>query len=76
VDGKEVEVYKDPITDPGKMSKKGLLDLAVTDRRVMTAAGIAYKSLMNTVYENGKILKEYTFDEVRANADAGPYTQG
>jgi nicotinamide phosphoribosyltransferase len=76
VDGKEIEVYKDPITDPGKMSKKGILDLAVNDRTVQTVTGAAsHGSLMTTVYDSGKIVKEYTFAEIRANAEAGPYIE-
>jgi nicotinamide phosphoribosyltransferase len=76
VDGKEIEVYKDPITDPGKMSKKGLLNLAVHDRTVKTVTGASsHGSLMATVYDSGKIVKEYTFADIRANAEVGPYTQ-
>lgn len=77
VDGKEIEVYKDPITDPGKVSKRGLLDLAVHDRAVKTVTGIAsHASLMNTVYKMGMVMREYTFAEIRNNANQGPYTQG
>lgn len=67
----QIDVYKDPITDSGKRSKKGRLDL------VHTADGLATVRLepgvneyantaMRTVFENGKILVEDTLDEIRA----------
>lgn len=83
-DGTSVDVFKDPVTDPGKSSKAGRLDLMkVYHQKDMTFAG--YKtvtlkddqithpdSVMETVYENGEILVETTFDEVRARAKANP----
>lgn len=68
VDGKDVEVFKTPITDPGKNSKTGKLDLYGEFGKVATTEGPASTSLMETVFENGKILKEYTFDEIRDNS--------
>eukprot|EP01013_Petalomonas_cantuscygni_P008620 TRINITY_DN21349_c0_g1_i1.p1 TRINITY_DN21349_c0_g1~~TRINITY_DN21349_c0_g1_i1.p1 ORF type:complete len:618 (+),score=165.89 TRINITY_DN21349_c0_g1_i1:158-2011(+) len=70
VDGKAVDVYKEPKTDPGKMSKRGRLDLVVRNGRYETVqipAGLdaAPGSVMETVFENGVILRTYTFDEVR-----------
>ncbi len=67
VEGKWVDVYKDPVTDNGKRSKKGLLDLNETiDGEVHTVRrGDAAKSLLVDVYKDGEILKEYTFAEVR-----------
>jgi nicotinamide phosphoribosyltransferase len=52
-DGNGYDVYKDPITDPGKMSKKGRQD----------------NPDFVTVFEDGKILKEWTLDEIRRRAD-------
>lgn len=71
VNGEDVEVFKQPITDPGKLSKKGRLDLVMRDGKPTTItipAGMdaAPGSLMETVFENGVVLKTYTFDEVRA----------
>ena len=36
VDDKKIEVYKDPITDPGKTSKKGRLSLHKKDGSYVT----------------------------------------
>ena len=75
VDGKEisVDVFKDPVTDHGKSSKAGRLDLIRdTSGNYQTIAigdkSAANTSVMRTVYENGEVLVEYTFDEIRARA--------
>jgi nicotinamide phosphoribosyltransferase len=74
--GKEIDVYKDPITDSIKKSKKGRLDLirsGNTYETVRLESGEDRKpnSVMQTVFENGKILKEYNFDEIRELANQG-----
>ena len=71
-----VDVFKDPVTDPGKASKAGRLDLAFIDTgntsdHYVTVAlfedEINHKrSVMHTVYENGELMNETTFEEVRA----------
>lgn len=70
VNGESREVFKDPVTDPGKLSKKGRLSLIKdADGKFQTVSGDnAEGNLLETVFENGKILKEYTFEEVRARA--------
>lgn len=71
--GKEVNVYKQPITDLGKKSKKGKLTLERhsdgTFETIEQGQGDPKKDILVTVFENGKLLKDYTFDEVRANAE-------
>lgn len=78
VDGKEtsVDVYKDPITDHGKVSKSGRLDLIRDMSGNWSTVTLGDKdhhllSVMDLVYENGEILKEYTFDEIRSRAKGG-----
>jgi nicotinamide phosphoribosyltransferase len=71
VDGKWVDVRKDPATDPGKRSKPGRLDLIKTEKGYETVAldnGTAAHSLtvMNTVMESGRILHHTTLSECRA----------
>ena len=69
VDGKEVDVFKDPVTDLVKKSKRGRLDLNhCHEGGVQTVRFPAENSLLDVVYENGEIVKEYSFDEVRENA--------
>lgn len=69
VDGKEVEVFKQPVTDKVKVSKKGRLSL-IKDREgyEYTTVAETANDLLKTVYENGEIVTTYTFEEVRANA--------
>lgn len=66
IDGKLIEVYKDPVTDSGKRSKKGLLDLVYRGGKFQTIPGMDnFSTCLKVVYENGEILKETTFDEIR-----------
>ncbi len=78
VNGEDRDVVKDPITDPGKKSKAGRVQLwksggewvtAVKQPTGWTDKGIGpFANMLEEVYRDGKILKEITFDEVRANA--------
>jgi nicotinamide phosphoribosyltransferase len=64
------EVFKDPITDPGKKSKSGKLDLILQNGEYKTV-NIPYDqefhpdSVMRTVFENGKILVDEDFETIR-----------
>ena len=80
INGEWVDVQKDPITDSGKKSKAGRVMLwenggeyqtAVTPPTRWTDRGIGpWMPKLKTVFENGKLVREYTFNEVRANARA------
>ncbi len=70
VNGEWVDVRKNPATDRGKQSKAGRLDLIQDggSYRTVTLEGDALahpQTLMQTVYENGEILVNTTFDECR-----------
>lgn len=68
VDGQGVEVFKDPVTDSGKRSKRGKVDLFYKLGKFVTESNTSdIGSLLHTVYENGEVKKEYSFDEVRKN---------
>lgn len=64
------DVFKDPITDSSKTSKKGKVTLYKnSDGSFFTdLEGLDQESALITVYENGVLLKEVTFSEVRENA--------
>jgi len=69
-----VDVYKQPVTDPAKVSKKGRMTLELdedTGQYVTRQQGTGdlAKDLMMTVFEDGKLIREYTFDEVRERAE-------
>lgn len=73
VNGKWVDVFKDPVTDPGKKSKKGRITLYKDgDGKFFTGIEAhGAKDELVTVFSNGKILKEWTFAEVRERASQG-----
>lgn len=75
VNGEWVDVYKDPITDKGKRSKKGKMVLIETENGYQTVtteqpdfALCQQNDILEVVYENGVLIRDMTFDEVRANA--------
>jgi nicotinamide phosphoribosyltransferase len=72
LNGEGVDVYKDPVTDKGKTSKRGILDLVLTHN--LSTNKSSYKtvrgtdqvgSVLKTVFENGKVTKTYTLDQIR-----------
>lgn len=66
--GEWTEIFKNPI-DSSKASKKGKLKLVKMGNEFMTLPCEGDDvGLLKTVFENGKIIREYTFDEVRENA--------
>jgi nicotinamide phosphoribosyltransferase len=71
-----VGIAKNPVTDPGKRSKKGCITLAKSKLtgEYMTvpieSIGLDFDDAMQTVYQNGKILVNWTLDEVRTRAGA------
>jgi nicotinamide phosphoribosyltransferase len=72
IDGTWRDVYKDPITDHAKASKRGRLTLArhrehgsfktVADG---VALGAGWEDVLHTVWENGTLIREWHFDEIR-----------
>lgn len=66
-----VQVYKDPIDDPGKTSKKGFLDIIKENGKFTTVErGVTPlpNSELQLVFRNGEIYNETTINEVRARA--------
>lgn len=73
IDGAYRGIYKDPVTDPGKRSKDGVLDLVLEDGRMTTRAYYTFDtdfpgSLMRTVYRDGELIVRDTLDDIRARA--------
>ena len=69
------EVYKQPITDSGKNSKRGRLDLIKdengeykTVQMVDEKTIAAENSQMRVVFENGELLTDDGLDEIRKRA--------
>lgn len=65
------DVFKDPITDPGKRSKRGRLALIKQADGYQTIREDELGSQANelvTVFRNGDVLVNWTFDEIRERA--------
>jgi nicotinamide phosphoribosyltransferase len=71
------DVYKDPVTDSGKRSKRGRVALwesggeyesAVSKPTRWTDRGIEWTNVLKEVFRDGVLVNEITFAEVRANA--------
>ena len=72
INGKEVDVFKDPIDDPGKKSKKGRMTVNRVDGRIVTLCGddkVEESDLLEIVFINGDLIKQYSFDEIRDRAN-------
>ena len=79
VNGEWRDICKDPITDPGKKSKTGRVtlwksgrayDSAVNRPLYWTLYGTAgWDEVLEEVYRDGKLVKEISFDKVRANSN-------
>jgi nicotinamide phosphoribosyltransferase len=68
VNGVSRDVYKDPITDKKKISKKGKLDLIVENEEYKTVPRTPEtesKSKLITYFENGRVEHTPTFSDIR-----------
>lgn len=68
VDGVWVDVYKDPVTDTGKRSKKGRLAAVMENGKIETVRFDDLNGRINLlvpVFRNGDLLVDQTLNEVR-----------
>ncbi|MGI8747821.1 MAG: nicotinate phosphoribosyltransferase, partial [Deinococcus sp.] len=70
INGEYRPIYKDPVTDPGKRSKDGVLDLVLENGRYLTRAYQTFDtdfpgSAMREVFRDGELLVEDTLEDVR-----------
>jgi nicotinamide phosphoribosyltransferase len=79
IKGEWHNVYKSPIGDVGKASKRGRIEpFALKDGSVVTidpnqtAVPEGATSLLHTIYENGKLLQQTSFANVRERAAVAP----
>jgi nicotinamide phosphoribosyltransferase len=74
VDGVEIDVFKDPITDPGKKSLTGRLDLIRSPAGELVSAKLLPgqpqhpDSVMRDIFLNGQVLVQDSLDIIRARA--------
>jgi len=74
-DGVDTAVFKDPKTDPGKKSAKGLLRIEEIDGVITMFDNQTREQeesgLLETVFYNGNIIKETSLEEIRATVLKG-----
>lgn len=75
INGVATELFKDPITDPGKRSHKGLMMLVESDDgKFTTKDQVTWdeeaRGALDTVFIDGTLLDECTLDEVRERANS------
>lgn len=72
-DGATLDIYKDPITDSGKKSKRGKVTTYFNKKTSEFFTDIVGKeneyiiNIVQPVFVNGKLIKEYTLTQVREN---------
>lgn len=74
IDGEWVDVYKDPVGDSSKKSKRGRMSVYrsrltgewATIRNDSVRVDSEWENMMEPVFIDGRLLREQTFDEVRA----------
>lgn len=85
IGGRWVDVFKAPLTDPGKLSKRGRLALlrhrefgswrtvpidAALERPEDHLPEPGWEHALETVWENGALLRDWTFAQVRERSNA------
>jgi nicotinamide phosphoribosyltransferase len=75
INGAWVDVYKDPVTDSGKRSKRGRLQLIREPggdfQTVSYSDSQLDRDLLQVVYRNGELVNQTTFQAVRDRAAQG-----
>jgi nicotinamide phosphoribosyltransferase len=79
IDGIWHDVFKNPKTDSSKASKAGHLAVVCVNgvyRTITKREDLVYtEDCLVPVFENGKILKRYSFDDIRARVIANDITE-
>jgi len=74
VNGKDIDVVKDPVTDPGKKSKRGRLTLQCTGTKwetITEGKGDPKLDRLVPVFKDGKLLVDDHFKKIRERANEG-----
>ncbi len=75
INGEECDVFKDPVTDWVKKSKRGRLDLVYVEndyknRQLSNGKSCYPSSVMRTVFENGRLYNLTTLDKIREKVNS------
>jgi nicotinamide phosphoribosyltransferase len=68
VDGEDVDVYKDPVTDKGKGSKRGRLALKYREGEYVTVEEDGDQDCLWEVFRDGELLQDQKFEDIRKRA--------
>jgi len=70
INGEWHDVYKRPVSDARKVSKRGRLALTCEDGTYATVREqcVPGYNVLQTVFHNGYIIRDWTFEQVRKNA--------
>lgn len=74
VNGSGRDVWKSPITDPGKSSKRGRLALIRRNgvfTTVSESEAVGERDFLIPVFENGRLLADQDFKEIRSRSNMG-----
>lgn len=69
------DVFKDPVTDPGKRSKRGRLMLTRETGKYTTMnlhTGFDWSNMLNEVWRDGHLITETSFAEIRNRSNLEP----
>ncbi len=72
INGEEKYVYKNPVTDSGKISKKGHVTVHYENGKWETRCDGNHNyetDYLKTVFLNGRLTSEINFDEIRSNSE-------
>ncbi len=71
IGGRWIDVYKDPVTDHGKHSKRGRLGLVRRDGTYQTVSeeDAGNETLLEPVFCDGRLLRDCSFADIRARAE-------
>lgn len=73
IDGVWIDVFKSPVGDVTKKSRGGRFSVLFEDNTYKTVpfdGALVNVDLLETVYENGAMCREYTWAEIKARVDA------
>lgn len=66
-DGEWTPIMKDPVTDQGKKSYKGFVYVTKQDGKYTTSNEKTSENLLTTVFKDGKLIKDYTWEEIKSH---------
>lgn len=68
INGSWQPVFKDPITDNGKASKKGRVTLYKENEKFYSGVEDWMTPVLIPIFKDGELLKDWNFDEIRKNS--------